>query len=598
VKLVIPYSGVLHPADARLVRLADFLGAQCELLHVEPGITLSPEFLEKRIADKNSCFVLNPSEIQKWLYSESFPPPLSSYLTSQFSFLLIHNLSLDSFSSSIVSTFSGASLHSLRPVEKSGLAYEVASECKLICGAFAGLNFGTVNVANDRVFAGNPNPGAIRTHIAIGGDPFFASIRRERAEVFFLAGVELADLDANMRPELLSNAFSQLIPPAMFIRYAFREECWAPSRHYATLIIDDPLLQKKYGFLDFESLLGLMDKDKFHTCIAFIPHNWRRNASRIIRIFRERPDRFSICFHGNDHTAGEFATKDPGLLNAMVTVAEERMAVHDKQTGVPCDKVMVFPQGKFSLNAMNVLKARNFLAAVNSGAYALDEDVHFTLAEILEPAILEYGGFPLFLRKYVRKIASEDIAFDLFFGKPVFIVEHHEIFGDPASLTELTSRIYSRAPEIIWSNLSTAIQNSYLTRRAPDGTLEVRAYANGGTIENISDSPMRCRVEWTGPNKTPVQGVLLDGMPRPDAQSDDKGVRLSFDLPPGGSRSFSVVYRNDYGLSDANNKLQYTAKAFLRRRLSELRDNHLSKSPRLLSILKSIQKRPRKSRKD
>ena len=596
-KLVIPYSGAVHVADTRLVRLAEFLGAQCELLHVEPGVTLSPEFLEKRVTDKNSCFVLNPSEIQQWLSSESFPPSLASYLTSQFPFVLIHNLSLDLFSSSIVSTFSGGTLQSVSPIENPGLGYEVASEPKSICGAFSGLNFGSVDVANDRVLVENPIGSDIRTHITIGGNPFFASTQRDRAEVFFLAGANMADVDASMRPELLSKAFSQLIPPAMFIRYAFREECWRPGAHHATLIIDDPLLRETYGFLDFESLLGLMDKDKFHTCIAFIPHNWRRNASRIIRIFRERPDRFSICFHGNDHTGGEFAAKDASLLNTMLTVAEERMAVHERQTGVPCDKVMVFPQGKFSRNAMNVLKAHNFLAAVNSGAYARGEDIHFNLAELLEPAILKYGGFPLFLRKYVRKIAAEDIAFDLFFGKPVFIVEHHEIFKDPPSLTELTSRIYSRAPDIIWSNLRTAVQNAHLTRRAPDGTLEVRAYANGGTIKNTSDSPIRCRVEWPGPNAILVQGILLDGALCTDAQSDEKGVRLCFDLPPGGSRAFSIVHQNNYGSSDANNTVPYTTKAFLRRRLSEFRDNHVSKSPRLLAMLKRFRKRSRKNPK-
>ena len=596
-RLVIPYSGALHVADARLVRLAEFLGAQCDLLHVDRGVALSPEFLEKRVEDKNSCFALNPNEIQQWLSSESFPPSLASYLTSQFRFVLVHNLSPDPFSSSILSTFSGGTLQSVCPIDNPGLGYEVASEPKSICGAFSGLNFGSVNLANDRVLVGNAIGGDIRTHIAIGGNPFFASMQRERAEVFFLAGAELADLASDMRPELLSKTFSQLIPPAMFIRYASREECWHPGTHHATLIIDDPLLRKNYGFLDFESLLGLMDKDRFHTCIAFIPHNWRRNASRVIRIFRERPDRFSICFHGNDHTGGEFATKDAGLLNSMLTVAEERMEVHDKRSGFPCDKVMVFPQGKFSLNAMNVLKAQNFLAAVNSGAYAVGEDIRFTLAELLEPAILKYGGLPLFLRKYVRKIAPEDIAFDLFFGKPVFIVEHHEIFKDPASLTELTSRIYSRAPDIIWSNLSTAVQNAHLTRRSPDGTLEVRAYANGGTIENASDSPTRCRVEWPGPNAIPVQGILLDGVLCTDAQSDDKGVRLCFDLPAGGSRSFSIVHRNNYGSSDANNRLPYATKAFVRRRLSEFRDNHVSKSPRLLSMLKKFQKSSRKSRK-
>ena len=43
-------------------------------------------------------------------------------------------------------------------------------------------------------------------------------------------------------------------------------------------------------------------------------------------------------------------------------------------------------------------------------------------------------------------------------------------------------------------------------------------------------------------------------------------------------------------LSDANRRLQWKAKAFFRRRLSELRDNQLSKNPELLSVAKALQR--------
>jgi len=57
----------------------------------------------------------------------------------------------------------------------------------------------------------------------------------------------------------------------MFIQYAFREECWHPNQHHATVVIDDPLLRKDYGFLNYERVLALMDEYNFHTSIAFIP---------------------------------------------------------------------------------------------------------------------------------------------------------------------------------------------------------------------------------------------------------------------------------------------------------------------------------------
>src|SRR5271168_462583 len=377
----------------------------------------------------------------------------------------------------------------------------------------------------------------------------------------------------------------------MFIRYAFREQCWQPNQQHATLVIDAPLLRKDYGFLNYERVLALMDECNFHTSIAFIPHNCRRNSSGITRMFRERPDRFSICFHGNDHTDAEFASKDSSLLNAMLTVAEERMEVHQKKTNIQCDHVMVFPQGNFSRDAMAVLKAHNFSAAVNSGPYPRGEKhAGLTLSEFMEPAILKYSGFALFLRKYVGEITLQDIAFNLFFGKPVLIVEHHEIFKDPEPLTELVSRINAFAPGIRWSNLLTAVENSYLRRWTPDGTLQIRAYSSSGQIENTSKNLLRCFVEWPGQGGIPVERVVLDGVPCPEVRTDDKSIRFSFDLPPEESRKFSVIYRNDFGISDTNRRVPWKVKAFLRRRLSELRDNHLSKNPHLLSAAQALQR--------
>ncbi|MGA2844793.1 MAG: hypothetical protein ABSF68_05170 [Candidatus Acidiferrales bacterium] len=590
-KLVVPYSADLNISDARLVRLTEFLGGQCELLRVKKGVAFSADFIEEHVADKNSCFIVNPATIRECWLDRSLPVELASYVTSRFSFVLIHNLSFDPLSAGIVNMFSQGSLGSVHPVKHSGLGYEIGSGHEQVCGAFSGLTFGPVDPSNDRVLTGNPQAGKVRTHIAIGGQPFFASIQRERAEVFFLAGSNVADLGANVDEKPLVEYFSQLLPPAMFIRYAFREECWHPKQHHATVIIDDPLLRKDYGFLNYKRVLALMDEYNFHTSIAFIPHNCRRSSPDITRMFRERPDRFSICFHGNDHTQAEFASEDSGLLNGMLTVAQERMDLHQKKTGIQCDNVMVFPQGNFSRSAMAALKAHNFSAAVNSGPYPRGEDhAGLTLSEFMEPAILKYSGLALFLRKYVGEITLQDIAFHLFFGKPVLIVEHHEIFKDPESLTQLVSRINAFAPEIRWSNLQTAVENSYLRRWRPDGTLQIRAYSSTGGIENDSKNLLRCLVEWPGQGEIPVERVLLDGAPWPDARTEDEVIRCPFDVPPGGSRKFSVTYRNNFDLSDANRQVRWKVKAFFRRRLSELRDNHLSKSPRLLSAAQALQR--------
>ena len=139
-----------------------------------------------------------------------------------------------------------------------------------------------------------------------------------------------------------------------------------PARENASIIIDDPLLRPNYGFLNFEYLLGLMKRHNFQTTVAFIPHNFRRNSRRVTRMFRGNDAYFGLCFHGNDHTGGEFASTDTALLNTMLHIAEQRMKLHRNITGLECDRIMVFPQGRFSVEAMAVLRSRNFDAAVNT----------------------------------------------------------------------------------------------------------------------------------------------------------------------------------------------------------------------------------------
>jgi len=150
------------------------------------------------------------------------------------------------------------------------------------------------------------------------------------------------------------------------------------------IIIDDPLLRPTYGFLNFERLLRLVEEFNLFVTIAFIPYNYRRNSRRIVRMFRENRERLAICFHGNDHTTEELASSDISRLNTMLDIAESRMSIHHKSSGVDCHRVMVFPQGNFSVEAMQVLNSRNFDGAVNTTPNPMHEAVRLTLGEWLE----------------------------------------------------------------------------------------------------------------------------------------------------------------------------------------------------------------------
>lgn len=380
------------------------------------------------------------------------------------------------------------------------------------------------------------------------------------------------------------------MPHAMALRYATGDECWRPCKAHASIIIDDPLLRKSYGFLNFESLLRLAEQHNFHTTIAFIPHNFQRNSPRITRMFQQNPARLSICFHGNDHTEGEFASTDMAFLNTALQIAEDRMNLHHQMTGLPCDRVMVFPQGNFSVEAMKVLKSHNFYAAVNTVPHPADQPVRLTIGELAQPAVLRYGRFPLFIRKPIRQTQSHDIAFNLFFGRPVLIVEHHEIFQRPESLAEIAARINAVASEVHWSNLTSVVGNSILMRRAPNGTHHVRAYSGTVRIPNDSDSIRRYSIEWGNfCDGASIEQVLMDGTPSRGLEINDAGLRLSVELAPGSSQILSLVHPNVQA-TVRNLGLRWNAQAFLRRRLSEVRDNYLSKNQRLLSAAKAFQR--------
>jgi hypothetical protein len=587
-KLLIPYIGEVRDLDARMVRLADFLGIPCETLALA-DVTEPAAFLEKMVPDQCSCLVVNPQVMKEWVGPKGIPMGLAALLSAKFKYLLVHGLRVTAFDSELVAALSEGRLQSVSAVGETCATYVVAKDSTGVCEAFAGLSFGFVNPANDHVISLNSSDKAVRSLISIGGEPFMALVRLEGAEVFFIASEDVADVANEVGDADLFEYFSRFLPHAMALRYVAGEQCWRPGKAHASIIIDDPLLRKSYGFLDFDSLLLLANQHNFHVAIAFIPHNFRRNSPRITCMFRDNGPRLSICFHGNDHTSGELAATDAALLNTMLGIAEHRMHSQHQRTGLPCDRVMVFPQGRFSEEAMKALKAHNFSAAVNTVPYPMHKPVRLTIGELSQPAVLRYGGFPLFLRRSIRQTQSHDIAFNVFFGKPTLIVEHHDIFRCPDALAEIAGRINSVAPEVQWSNLATAVSNSILRRIAPDGEHQVRAYSSTVELSNPSDSIKPISLEWDAPAVSAVEQVLMNEVPCTNFQVDDAGVRLWVHLPPGESKTFRLAFPNERATVTTLG-LPWNARAFVRRRLSEARDNYLSKNQRLLSAVKTIQR--------
>ncbi len=506
--------------------------------------------------------------------------------------MLVHTVNPDTFDSSVIRELSCGTLQSIEEIECGDQHYDISSDARDVCDVFSGLSFGSVNVTNDRVFARGRNEAGTCSLISIAGHSFMAVHEQEKCKIWFLAGRDVADLDTKVGDSPLCEYFSRLVPHAMALRSIFGEESWRPRKHYASVVIDDPLLRPDYGALNFESLLALMKQHDFHSTVAFIPRNFKRNSSRTIRLLRENRSHFALCFHGNDHTGAEFASTDTELLNTLLWIARQRMERHRELTGLDCDRVMVFPQGRFSAEAMTTLKSHDFDGAVNTTPHPMREPNSLTLAEIAQPAVLRYSNFPLFLRKKSLHIESADIAFNAFFGKPILIVEHQDVFQQPEVLIDTVNRINKIVPNICWSSLGTILRNAILWKRTTDGINHIRAYSRTVELSNDSILANRYSVEWqqTPQPTTSVGKVLLDGRPELDFVSDQDQIQVSVDLSPGCSRTISLVQSIAPRIVRSLG-LRYNAKVFLRRRLSEVRDNYLSKNSRVLAAAKAVQQR-------
>ena len=280
----------------------------------------------------------------------------------------------------------------------------------------------------------------------------------------------------------LSEVFASLFPAAMYLKWAFGKAAWHQERNRACLIVDDPLLKNGYGFLNFQRLAGLMDAFDFTTSVGFIPWNFRRTDRKTAEFFKNMQDRLSLCVHGCDHTHGEFGLCDRSGLDFMVKKATDRMNRHERSTGLSFDRVMVFPQGVFSVPAMETLKSNNYIAAINFDVLPVDFQDSIKMQNFLEPAMSVFGDFPLFLRRCPEELS--EIASDLFWGSPALIMAHHDFFKDHRRVIDAIRKINAIEGGVEWDSPGEIVRKSHLSKEGPENTTLVKGYVSEMVIDN------------------------------------------------------------------------------------------------------------------
>jgi hypothetical protein len=575
--------------DLHLARLTEFLGIQCRTVCIGEGDTFG-----KLLAGQQSstCVMASARSLAAIFHDNAIPWDVVARLFKHGPFVLVYGITPDEQETHVIRDLTDGVVSSVVDFDRSDHLYQVSSTEQEITNEFSGLAFGPIHHEIDcGLILGQHQPD-FSNFVCINNLPFFASLKKRNSRLFLLACREIADLEYPINGCFAADEyFSRLIPALMFLRYTFRDRIWHNPKRYANFIIDDPLLRKSYGFLNYARLLEEMDACRFTSTIAFIPWNYRRTSASVAKLIKARSDRFSVCIHGCDHTAGEFACPDVEQLNTQLRLAVHRMKAHEQSTGVPYAKVMVFPQGKFSTASFGPLKGHNYLAAVNSSVVPddLGEAHGLTLADLLAPAVSKYNNFPLFMRRYPRKVV--DFAFDLFLGKPALIVEHHNYFHEGYdAIRKFISEINSLSKKLQWTNLAELISNTYLQRRISQDTIECQILANHQILHNPEFTWKQYILLKREDDKVPIKAVFVGGGRYPFVVEDDY-LRLYVDMAPRSEVDVSIDYSNMYQYSTEVKSLRRNVKVYLRRHLSELRDNYLCRHDRLLALVYRVKNR-------
>ena len=199
----------------------------------------------------------------------------------------------------------------------------------------------------------------------------------------------------------------------------------------------------------------------------------------------------------------------------------------------------------------------------------------------MAPAFLRYDSFPLFLRRYPGPISN--FAFDLFFGKPLLIVEHHEIFrGGYENFNEFIDKINSLAQNISWSNLTDTLGSSYLEKLDDEGRSNVKIFSNKTILKRKPS--LIYRIEKNESNPSLISCIKVNSEKITDFHTDKSTI--SFVLPDSDENIvvIEIFYKNELKAYQNIETGTMNIRKKMRRQMCEFRDNYINKS-RIMTLL-------------
>lgn len=422
-------------------------------------------------------------------------------------------------------------------------------------------------------------------------DASFVRSQHGAAEVFVWSTMTVFDMERLLEKECeFETGIDEFVPAIIFLRRVFGSRCWHVPTMRAEIVIDDPLLVPKYGFVDFPTLLEDASGRGFHVTVAFIPWNHWRTSQRMVDSFWKYGAQFSICAHGCDHSRDEFLAADDADLLERSHLAAERMDRQRDRTGLVWERLMVCPREDYSLSGLRAIcESGRFLGLANSGCIPRRLGTpQIKGVDLLLPAQDAFFGFPVFKRHYWTSIAAFGLS--TFLGKPAILAEHHAICRDDRrALNDFVSGIEAKCPRLRWASLEEIATRSCQQRRVSASKMEVRFFADEFVFENPESIAWTVRFMKRIPACIAVEAVVLNGVPVEFIRDGDFVVFVSI-IDAGASVSVVIRRVNPPRPRKANRGWFYNAGVGIRRYASELRDRYLSRNFALLWIGNGIMK--------
>jgi hypothetical protein len=446
------------------------------------------------------------------------------------------------------------------------------------CGPFSGMTVANVSGAGASFLIGYENKAeAVITAPGRQNAALLAQGQCAGKPVLFSASPGVTGIETLTAEKYfdIKRHLAGLLPFVMFIKQAFAEQRYKADRIKACLIIDDPRLVKTYGHFDYESVFNHARTRDFTANVSFIPWNYRRSRSSVVKLVKSNSDRFSISVHGCDHTKAEFGSTNPSTLEWLAGTANRRMESHREKHSLTYDPVMIFPQGVFSAESAAALKRHNYWAAVNTDICASNDAAGVPISNVMDLAITKYNGFPVVTRRYFWH-GMENFAFDMLLEKPCLIVTHQQDFkGGGVKVLEGLASLARLNTKLEWSTLGDVVQTLQKRQRVAVGHESVRLYAHDNLVANNSPNWVEASFTKTEPDPAMLDAVMVDGK-RVNYSASDNACVFSCRLNPGQKVRLQFQYKKDVTLPPFQNTLVRQAKVTLRRHLTEIRDRYLS----------------------